>query len=271
MTEPYKHPDTPTPGGEVLQDHFEAQQWESSRKPKSIFKASDTFKCQTQIFYQRRPDEYPVDEDLPLGLFEQGENTERSFVRALGREYGGGNVVGEKTPDDEQPWCRVEIESEGDNGEDRVIQVRGMPDALVLSYNLDPFLLYEVKSKSKLWDGLDATNYHVGQAAVYKKALAPEHARLIYLSRNNLHDDADPPEFDLDTDYDWPDLWRRVEEYYRELDEYDRRDEVPPPSPTASFQCKFCPYADEHCRVDWPEEWADGSPPEPVTDKEWQA
>lgn len=232
MTEPKHFPNQPTPVPDAITEWLESNQWPSKRKQPGTYKASDALKCMRKVYYQRRPDEYPVDDDLPLGLFEQGNNTERSFVRAMRHAYGAGQVVGEVAENDGQPWVRVEI----DAGDDTIL-VRGYPDCIVLRYNQEPWVLYEVKSKSKTWDGMTASKYHAGQLVVYWKALEPEHARLVYVSRNDVEDNK---EFEFAA---MEAAWSDVKAWFRRLYLFELEDQVPPAVPSSDFDCSFCPYS----------------------------
>jgi CRISPR-associated exonuclease Cas4 len=230
--EPRFTDEPPEDSSRILKKYLKGDSYESKRRP-HVYRAGDVWACHRQLFYKRRG--VTPEREAPYGIFEAGKSVEESFTRAMRGWFGDDVVAG-------QFWIKTVII--GFDGQEIII--RGKPDVVLLSYNLEPHTLYEVKSKSSVKDFTDMAIHQRYQGGIYEHELKKKGLKfyyLVYISRNNPDEHA---QFDAAlTDEDW----NRIEDYFRVMDEYDTKDQLPPAIPMEDWQCDYCDFK-QRCKAD---------------------
>lgn len=200
----------------------EESDWHADRE--DVYHASKAGLCHRQEWFKMQG----YEEDLPYGLFEVANRVEDIVTDAL-REHWDGTFVFQDLP------------VMHDLGDFKIV---GRTDPVVMLWNLDVHILYEVKSASQRslkYGYADVKHNYALQAALYADKLDPDRTLIVRPGRDDVTDWGSEREL---SDAEISKLVDEAHDWFRAFHEIDPDGEPPPADPKASV-CDWCDFNEE--------------------------
>ena len=207
----------------------------SQPQPPTRHSPSRLTKCHRQTYYNQ----YNAPEETadPNGIFWVGSRIEEDIIVPYLRD----TVAAEGFYVTNSIWIDFSVATQA--GE---LRIKGETDPVIVSGDYEPILLTEAKSKDSLEYTDEPNRHHRAQVHAYMKGLSERYdqnvteALILYVSRKTFDLISFRVEFD-------PFFWRDTVVAWAEANTmYRLNDELPPPTPEQSWECKFCAYK-ERC------------------------
>jgi CRISPR/Cas system-associated exonuclease Cas4 (RecB family) len=196
---------------------------------------SNLLQCHRKIFYQQY--NAPAEEPEPHGIYWFGTRFEEEIIFPFLKR----SVTGPETYVCNSIWVDFTADTQGPE-----IQIKGETDPVIVDTEGIPVLPTEIKSKSSIDRLSSPSKRHRAQLHAYMVGLSEQYnieikdAVLIYGSRNSFR--IKPFHISFDEAF-WDDV---VLQWAADHTEYRLDNELPPPEPTASWECEYCNYR-ERC------------------------
>ena len=200
-------------------------------RPPERHSPSQLLQCHRKTAYRRG--NAPEEDSDPSGIFWIGSRFEEELAVPFLRDVvaGPGEYVTNSV------WIDDTIETRAGS-----VRIKGETDPVIVDDEGTPMLLTEIKTKRSV-DSLESPNeHHRAQVHAYMHGLSEKYDReltsalLLYASRTTLDVVSFRVEFDST-------FWReRVLDWAATQTEYQLEDELPPPAPEQSWECRYCSY-----------------------------